>query len=924
MSQTPGAQEKFRKFETLPTGTVTFLFTDIEGSTQRWEQHREAMEAAVVLHERVLTAAIQQRRGYVFKTVGDAFCAVFATASDALLAAVDAQRDLGKEDFSAVAGLKVRMGVHTGYAEERNADYFGPAVNRVARLMSLGHGGQVLISDITRGLANNDPPNDIALIDLGSHRLKDLTMPEHIWQLVIEGLPTQFPALKSLDALPNNLSIQRTSLVGRDCDVADVKKLVGLNRLVTLVGHGGVGKTRVALQVGADLLDQYPDGVWFVDFAAISDPELVPSIIAQVLGMSQQHNRRLDESIPLWLRHKKLLLILDNCEHVLQNVAALAMRIIGTGEDVRIMSTSRQVLGISGEQIFRVPPLAVPDNPADLTPAAITEFGAIALFVDRAKSVDRSFALTADKASIVVDICRQLDGIPLAIELAAARVKVLSIPNLAQRLNERFKILTGSSRDVLPRQQTLSALIGWSYDLLSPEEQALFRQLGIFAGGFGLQAATKICGDSLDEIDILNLLGSLVDKSLVVADTTSSHERYHLLESTRAYTLQKLEAAERERLARRHAQHYAEKAQEADKRYGTGSTFAWLADVGLELGNYRAALEWALTQGHDAALGGVIAGALFAFWREQGLPVEGRYWIESALQRLQSEEPSPITARLLRAQANFFFGNRMREVAERAVAMYEAIADRHGAAYARNILALGLYQAGDFDTAMNVLTEAAAVMRAYNDQFGTTNSLDLQANIVRGLGRLSEARELNAKALAAYKSVGSELDIALSLTNIAELEFVDGHPEAALRAASDALAIHQRSGVDSVSRAIDNINIGAYRIALNDLDGALKSAREGLRIARQVEGALYSAIALQHLALVLALRRQPRIAARLVGYVDAQYKAQGIEREYTERWLFEKLMGALSEQLNKPAIEKLAAEGAALSEDQAVEEALKV
>ncbi len=909
----------------LPTGTVTFLFTDIEGSTQRWEQHREAMKAAVARQEHLLKAAISAHAGYVFKTLGDAFCAAFATAPEALLAAVDAQRALAKEDFSAVDGLSVRMGLHTGYAEERNADYFGPAVNRVARLMSIGHGGQILLSGVTYGLAHSELPAGTKLVDLGGHRLKDLTEPEQVWQLSIEGLPATFGPLRSLDALPNNLPIQRTTFVGRDHDVAEVKGLVNRHRLVTLFGSGGVGKTRIAMQVAADLLDHYTDGVWVADFAPITDPELVSSVIAQVLGMPQQQGHRVDESIPPFLKRKKLVLVFDNCEHVLDAIAAIAATIIGAAPDVRIINTSRQVLDIGGEEIFRVPSLEVPHKIADLTPSAAVGFGAVALFVERAKSVNSSFALTDDNAPIVADICRRLDGIPLAIELAAARVKVLSIPNLAQRLNERFKILTGGGRDALPRQKTLSALIDWSYDLLNPQEQTLFQRLGIFAGGFGLEAATAVCrGDGLDEIEILDLLASLTDKSLVVADTTGQQERYHLLESTRAYALQKMEAGERERLARRHAEHYADKAQDADKRYGSGSTFAWLADVGLELDNYRSALEWSLTQGHDAMLGGVIAGALALFWHQQGLAVEGRYWIESALERVNVAEHAQIFAKLLNSQAHLLGGSRRCEVAARAVEIYESAGDRHGAARARNLLAHGLYQTGRSDEAMKLATETLVIMRELRDNYGILVCLMRQADAASGMGELARARDLYSQALTAMKTTSNEIGMAINFNNLAEVEFADGHPEEALRAVTEALTIDQRRGVDAPNLATDNCNTAAYRIALNDHDLAAVSAREGLRISRQVQNAYAISIALQHLALLWALKRHMHVAARLLGYVDAQYKASGNVRESTEKWGFDKLMSTLREQLSEAEIEKLAVEGAAWSEDQAVEEALKV
>jgi len=909
----------------LPTGTVTFLFSDIEGSTQRWESHREAMKAAVARHEQLMSAAIKQHCGYIFKIMGDAFCVAFPTAPEAVRAALDAQLTLAKEDFSAVNGLHVRMGLHTGYAEERNADYFGPAVNRVARLMAIGHGGQVLLSGSTRELAHSDLPAGVSLIDLGSHRLKDLTEAEQVWQLSIEALPADFPPLKSLDTTPHNLPIQQTSFRGRERDLEEVKSLVSRHKLLTLFGSGGIGKTRLALQAGAEVLDNYPDGVWLVDFAPITNPELVSSMIAKVVGMSQVEGQRVDESIPQWLKRKKLLLILDNCEHVLETVAALANEITRNCPDVNLLATSRQALGISGEEVLRLPSLDVPHKIADLTPAGIMEFGAVALFVDRARSVDKSFAVTDDNAPIVADICRRLDGIPLALELAAARVKVLSIPNLAQRLNERFKILTGGSRSALPRQKTLSALIDWSYDLLTPQEQMLFNRAGIFAGGFSLDAATAVCGgEGLDEIEVLDLLSSLTDKSLIVADTTGEQERYHLLESTRAYALEKLAAAgERERLAHSHAEYFREQAQGADKRYGTGSTFGWLDNVELELDNYRAALEWGLSQGNDAVVGGAIAGALEQLWFRGGLAVEGRYWIEPALERVDAAEHPQVAARLWRALALLYSAKRRYEAAERAVSLYESAGDGHGAARALGQLAFGLFQMGRAEEAAEANKRALTTLRGCGDKWGVAYCLMRQGGIAARQGAISEGRDLFAQALAAFKAFGDEIGAANTLGNIAELEFANGHPEQALRSVSEALEIDSRRGTDVIGIAIDHNNSAVYRIALGDVDGAHEAAREGLRWARQAQDFIV-AIALQHLALLAALRGQVHNAARLIGYVKVQYQEGGFEREPTEKWGYEKLMAALREHLSEAEIEKLAAEGAAWSEDQAVEEALKV
>jgi class 3 adenylate cyclase len=453
MAESKGSASSRLREHLLPSGLVAFLFTDIEGSTQRWDKHRDAMDSAVKRHDAIVRSAIESRAGYVFKTVGDAFCAAFSSASDAVSAAIDIQLGLAGADFSAVDGVRVRIGLHIGDASERDGDYFGPAVNRAARLMSIGHGGQVLLSGRLHEAAGTMLPNGSSLVDLGLRRLKDLTEPEHVWQLDVAGLPANFPPLSSLDARPNNLPVQLTHLIGREQDVDELKALITTHRLVTLFGSGGVGKTRLALQVVAELIDHYPDGVWFADLAPISDPELVASVVARTLGMSQAQDRRVDDGIVEWLKRKKLVLVLDNCEHLVEAVARLADSIMRSCPDVRIVATSRQALGVDGEVVHRLPSLTVPASAADLQAAEAQHFGAIALFVERASAADTRFLLTDDSAPIIADICRRLDGIPLAIELAAARVKVLAIPNLAKRLDDRFKLLTGGSRTALPRQK---------------------------------------------------------------------------------------------------------------------------------------------------------------------------------------------------------------------------------------------------------------------------------------------------------------------------------------------------------------------------------------------------------------------------------------------------------------------------------------
>ena len=482
----------------LPTGTVIFLFTDIEGSTRLWEEHPDAMRLALERHDTLLTAAIETNNGRVFKTVGDAFCAVFSTATDALDAAIQVQLNLRNLQPSAVTSdlpLKVRLALHVGAAELRDADYFGPTVNRVARLLSVGHGGQILLSGAVQELVRDDLPPGVSLRDLGQHRLRDLQRAEHVYQVVHTELPADFPPLRSLNELPNNLPQQMTSFIGREKEIAEIRQMLATSRLVTLTGAGGTGKTRLSLQVAAEVMGEFPDGVWLVEFASLADPGLVPQTVATALSVREEPGRPIIQTLVDHLKAKTLLIVLDNCEHLLSASAQLTETLLRSCTHVRILASSREGLGIVGEHTYRVPSLTVPDPRQMLPIEKLSQYEAVKLFIDRALMVQPAFAVNNQNAPAVAHICHRLDGIPLAIELAAARVKAMSVEQISQRLNDRFRLLTGGSRTALPRQQTLRALIDWSYDLLSDKEKTLLRRLSVFAGGWTLEAAEKVCSD---------------------------------------------------------------------------------------------------------------------------------------------------------------------------------------------------------------------------------------------------------------------------------------------------------------------------------------------------------------------------------------------------------------------------------------------
>ena len=592
----------------LPAGTVTFAFTDIEGSTYRWERDRAAMQVALRRHDELLRAAVTRHGGHVFKTFGDAFCCVFARPEEAVAAMVAAQRDIFAEDFTAIGGLRIRAALHTGTADERDGDYFGPAVNRVARLMSIGTGGQVLLSGVTRDLARDKMPPDTSLVDLGMHRLKDLIEPERVWQLDIRGLSSDFPPLRSLGALlalDNNLPHQLTSFVGREREIAQLASLLGTRRLVTLTGSGGVGKTRAALQIGSAMVNARPDGVRFVELASLADASLVPATIARALQIQESSDGSPLQTLVSSMKDKALLLILDNCEHVIAEAANVVETLLQRCSGLQILATSREPMRVAGEHTYPLPPLAAPsvESAIGLVATEAATYGAIELFVERARAVDHHFALTDENAPILAEICRRLDGIPLAIELAAARVRIFSTVDLARRLDERFRILTGGTRTALPRQQTMWSTIDWSYDLLDDRERTLLRRVSVFSGGWTTDAAQAVCADvDLDRHKVLDLMMLLIDKSLVVADLSAKEARYRLLESTQAYGLEKLaQSGERETLSQRHAAWVAALTVSFRKAYNSLPREQWQRTLESEVDNIRTALTYASGKS-DAAL----------------------------------------------------------------------------------------------------------------------------------------------------------------------------------------------------------------------------------------------------------------------------------------------------------------------------------
>ena len=539
----------------LPTGTVTFLFTDIEGSTRLWERDASAMKPAVARHDEILRSAIEERDGHVFKTIGDAFCAAFSNVSDALEAAISAQRALLAEEWEEGTLIRVRMALHTGAVDEQGGDYFGPALNRVAPLLSAGHGGQTLLSLATQELVRDALPEGARLEDLGERRLEGLFRPEHVFQISTPDLPSEFPPLRTLEKRRHNLPLQPTLLIGREREVGEVCERLGQEeiRLLTLTGPGGVGKTRLSLQAGADLLEDFEEGVFFVYLAALTDPDLFLTQVAGALGLQESGDISLGDSLKEYLRRRELLLVLDNFEQLLSAVP-LVGELLSAAPRLKVLATSRIPLGIYGEHEYAVPPLSVPD-PKRLPPIEVLyQYEAVRMFLERASAAKRGFEITSENAPAIAEICARLDGLPLAIELAAARIKLLPPKVLLTRLSNRLKLLTGGGKDLPERQRTLRGAIEWSHDLLEEGERTLFARLSVFSGGRTLEAIEAICDAKGDlPVDALEGVSSLLDKSLLGQEEGPEGEpRFVMLETIHEYAREKLEqSGEAEEIGRR-------------------------------------------------------------------------------------------------------------------------------------------------------------------------------------------------------------------------------------------------------------------------------------------------------------------------------------------------------------------------------------
>ncbi len=933
---------------TLPSGTVTFLFTDMEGSTQLWEKHPEEMKSALAKHDAILKAAIETNHGHVIKTTGDGIHAVFEKAADAVNAAIAAQKILQSlildNNVVSIRGadeqrpysttsvqVKVRMGLHTGEAELRDGDYFGQTLNRTARIMSAGHGGQILISEVTAQVAREHFSHDISLLDLGEHYLKGLLEAEKILQVKATGLQSEFPPLNSIPIATNNIPTQLTSFIGRERELAEAEARLEGSRLLTLIGPGGTGKTRLSLELASRNISKFADGVWFIELAPLADPALILQTVASALGVRAQAGMPLGDIVADYLRSKNLLLIFDNCEHLVEASAQLADELLHNAPQIKIIASSREALGIMGETVYRVPSLSLPDFRSLGDLGNLMRFESIQLFVERASAANPKFHLTDENASFVAQICSRLDGIPLALELAASRVSAFTPEQIAKRLDDRFKLLTGGSRTALPRQQTLRALIDWSYDILPKEECKLLMRLSVFAGGWIFEAAESMFPD----IDVLELLPQLVNKSLATMDEEGDEPRYRLLETIRQYARDKLiESGEAAEMRNRHLNYFVRLAEASEEQIYGAMALQWVNRLESEYDNLRAAIEWGMDNNVMAVLR--MAGALPNFWFRRGYENEGIQWIHEALERMKqlpevegeaARERLAIIAKSWQSVSFMAFSQGDMFNASAAAATSSGYARELGD---KRLLAMVLtfelvskMMSGRFQDVDSLMEEVLAIANESNDQYAIGMAYGMFGNRKMMLGQYDdESKSMVAKGLATLKNNQNRFGHTMVLFGMAMGSRFNGRFDDAREQFAPLVPIfhdmgdhHRTNMVRSEMAHMERLEGRHEKASAMYRETILEWKRLGHRaaVANQLE--CFAFIAKAH--------EKPERATHLLGAAEALRELINIDMSQLERIEYEREVADLKANMDEKYFTSLWAVGRSMTMEQAIQLALQ-
>ena len=866
------------------TQAVTYLFSDIEGSTRLWELEPDRMRPALARHDTISREAVLRNRGTIVKMTGDGLHAAFDHPADALASVLEMQQEFAGAYTAGEIAFSVRCGLHWGADERRRGDFFGPAVNRAARIMSAAHGGQILVSQAVAERVRERLPADVTLRDLGTVRLRDLSTPERVYQVVHPRLRADFPALRSLEATPNNLAQQLNSFIGREREQAEVRALLADKRLVTLLGMGGIGKSRLSVQLAADVMDDYPDGVWMVELAPLADPQLVPQAVASVLGVKEEAGRPVLEALTRFARDRQLLIVLDNCEHVVRACAELAKTLLQGGPRVKILASSRDHLMVAGETVYHVPTLTVPDPGKKVPLEALTQLEAVRLFVDRATASRPEFRLNEKTAPAVEDICFRLDGIPLAIELAAARARALSVEAIAARLEDRFRLLVTSDQTVLPRQRTLRALIDWSYDLLSERERALFQRLSVFAGGCSLEAAETVgAADDLDRFEVLDLLTQLVEKSLVILDADGA--RYRMLETVRHYAREKLDESGSAALAREHhLAFYLALAEQARPQLAGPQQGEWLERLDLERENLLGAHAWCADARDGAAPGLRLVNALRPYWLSRGLLDLGHRITVEALERTGSEDRSEARCR--------------------------------GLSDAGLICCF----TGRYAEAQGYLTESLSIARELGNTGLVAGILQPLGMANLGVGDLAGARSSFEEALELARAIGNKRELAAANNALAQIERMDGRLDAAEPLYENVVALARELG-DQASIAIGLLNLAMVSVTRGLADRAGTMLLEVMRIAERTGSRPVAQSALEVSAGLAAARKDYVRAARFFGVAEAQAAQTGLQRDPADEAFLAPLVSQARHALGDEAFGAAETAGRALTSEEALSQA---
>ncbi|MEA2508589.1 MAG: hypothetical protein QOG21_671 [Actinomycetota bacterium] len=842
----------------LPTGIVTVLFSDIEGSTRMLQRLGDRYGQVLEEHQRLLRAVIAAHRGHEVSTQGDAFFVAFGSARDAIHAAAEAQRSLARHPWAAGEAISVRIGLHTGTPTPLPGDYWGLDIHRAARICSAAHGGQILVSEETYRAAGEGQP-DVDFWDLGRHRLKDLKEPEHLFQVVGDDLASSFPPIQSLET-PSNLPALTSSFVGRARELEEVQALLRRAdvRLVTLIGPGGTGKSRLSLQVAENVLSDFPDGVFLVNLAPVEHASLVAATVAQSLGIRERGDEPVLQDVKRHLERRHMLLLLDNFEHVL-GAALIVTELLSAAPRLKVLVTTRAALRLTGEQEYQVPPLPVPEGSVDLATAKSSD--AVSLFVQRAKAVRPDFELTVSDVPTVVEICSRLDGLPLALELAAARTKLLPLSALSKRLDQHLQLLTGGGADRPERQQTLRATIDWSYTLLGEDEQRLFRRFSTFMGGCTLEAAEAVLdGDGSGSLDVFDGVASLVDKSLLAqAAGTAVEERLRMLRTVRDFAFEQLLATgEADAVRLRHARYFSDLAEAAEMELNGEHENDWLLRLDAEYANVRAALTWLLesedsTRQGNALLALRLSGALGRFWYRRSRLIEGSHWLEEAIandpggfpaerakalynlgvlleERSQEQRAVQLFNQALSIYRELDDGKRIagtlnslgvavsamgeldegRLYLEESLTLKERDGDTEGMATSLGNLAVLAMEAGQLDRSVELFDRSIELSRRVDDGWGVAIGTSNLAVVILEQGDTVRARELATDALSRFRELGDRDGVAECLETFAALAVVGSHPELAGRLAGAAACL--RAELDSPKRPVDQEWLDGYLI----------------------------------------------------------------------------------------------------------------